>query len=118
MRFWMYWHLTLLILVLSGQIEALQVSGLTYTNTFKPGDSAKVAVMLISDRDTPELVDLKLCDYWCNSEGQHFFEDIGKQPRSNASWINLGSVRETIHPGDRREIYFTINVPKDKPLKG
>ncbi len=114
----MYWLLSILMLLISAPAESLQVSGLTYLNTFKPGETAKVSVMLISDKDTPELVDLKLCDYWCNSEGQHFFEETGKQPRSNASWITLGSARETINPGDHREIFFTINVPKDASLKG
>jgi hypothetical protein len=99
-------------------LNGIQVSGLTYLNTLKPGETAQVRVSLISDRDKPELVDLKLCDYWSNSDGQHFFEDIGKQPRSNASWIKLATHREIINPGETSEAYLTIHVPKDESLKG
>lgn len=100
------------------KVNALQVNGLTYLNTFKPGESGQVCVTLISDKDKPELVDLKLCDYSCNSQGQHFFEELGQQPRSNAKWIKQGSHRETVNPGERRDVYLTINVPKDDSLNG
>lgn len=102
---------------LSG-LNALQVNGLTYLNTMKPGETAQVNITLISDKDRPEMVDLKLCDYWCNSDGQHFFEDVGKQTRSNAKWISLGSHREVVQPGERRDIYFTIQVPQEQNLNG
>lgn len=108
----------LLTIFYAFNMDALQVNGLTYLNTLKPGESAKVCVTLISDKDKPELVDFKLCDYSCNSEGQHFFENIGHQIRSNAKWIQLGSHRETVNPGERRDIYFTIEAPKDPILKG
>lgn len=113
-----FWYLSAFLLLCAAELQSLQVSGLTYLNTFKPGESAQVRVSLISDRDVSEMVDLKLCDYWCNSDGQHFFEDSGKQARSNASWIKLGSHREVVNPGETRDIYFTINVPQDNALKG
>lgn len=108
----------LLLTVFVLHLEALQVGGLTYFNTLQPGESKTIPITLISDKNTPEFVELKLCDYGCNSEGQHFFEEVGTQPRSNGSWINLNTLRETINPGEQKEIYFTIQVPKDKPLKG
>jgi hypothetical protein len=110
--------LCLLPLIISFELNSLQVGGLTYLNNFKPGETAQVSVTLISDRDKPELVDMKLCDYWCNSEGQHFFEEVGLQPRSNADWVRLSSFREIINPGERREVYFTIQVPKNDQLNG
>lgn len=113
-----YWILSALLIAFAVELQSLQVSGLTYLNTFKPGESAQVRISLISDRNTPEMVDLKLCDYWCNSDGQHFFEEVGKQVRSNAHWIKLGSHREIVNPGETRDFYFTINVPQDNALKG
>lgn len=109
-----------LILSLCGMtsLSALQVNGLTYLNTLKPGESTQFAITLISDKDKPEMVDLKLCDYWCYSDGQHFFEEIGSQTRTNAKWIDLGSHREVINPGERRDIYLTIKVPEDQKLNG
>lgn len=105
------------LLFLNG-LSALQVNGLSYLNTMKPGESARVVVTLISDKDQPEMVDLKLCDYWCNSQGQHFFEEVGKQPRSNARWISLGTHREIVKPGQSKEVYLTINAPKEASLNG
>lgn len=113
-----YWIISALLFAFTAELQSLQVSGLTYLNTFKPGESAQVRISLISDRDTPEMVDFKLCDYWCNSDGQHFFEENGKQLRSNAQWIKLGSHREIVNPKETRDFYFTINVPQDNTLKG
>lgn len=113
-----HWFLFLFPFFALGSLGALQVSGLTYLNTLKPGESAQVRVTLISDRDKPELVDMSLCDYWCNSDGQHFFEETGKQARTNADWIKLTTHREIVNPGDKRDVYLTIKVPKDESLKG
>lgn len=110
--------LCFLSLLFTCDLNALQVSGLTYLKDFERGESAQVRVTLISDKNKPELIDLKLCDYSCNSEGQHFFDEIGSQTRSNASWIKLGSYREIVNPGESRDLYFTINVPNDESLKG
>jgi len=114
------YQLLLCLLMIFGifNLQAIQVSGLSYLNAFKPGESGQVRITLISDKEKPELVDLKLCDYRCNSNGQHFFDELGQQPRSNAKWIAQGSHRETIDPGERRDIYLTINVPQDNTLKG
>jgi hypothetical protein len=101
-----------------GNINALEVSGLTFQNSMKPGETTRATITLISDKNQPEIVDLKLCDYSCNSDGQHFFEDASKQARSNASWISLGSHREIVNPGERKEIYFTIKVPPDQNMTG
>lgn len=113
-----YWIFCFFFLGLAFDASALQVSGLTYLNTVRPGEKVNFTVTLISDKDQPELVEFKLCDYSCNSDGQHFFEDIGTQQRSNARWITLGSHHETINPGERRDVYVTIDVPKDLNLKG
>lgn len=112
------WHLLIYLLMFVAQAQALQVSGLAYQNTLKPGESAEVRITLISDKDKPELVDLKLCDYWCNAQGQHFFESVGEHARSNASWITQNSFRETINPGETRDVYLIIRAPQDKSLKG
>ena len=107
-----------LFLLFSCKIFSLQVSGLTYHETLLPGDSKLVKVTLINDKDEPELVDLKLCDYSCNSAGQHFFEDAEHHERSNASWVRLNALRETLPPRTTVELFFTINVPKTPSIKG
>ncbi len=112
------WLLLSLIMNLFLKCDALQVSGLSYINSLKPGETANFTVTLTSDKDTSEIVEFKLCDYWCNSEGQHYFEDIGLQIRTNAKWISLGAPREIINPGEQKNINVTINVPKNNGLLG
>lgn len=115
----MYTLITLLLAFLSvNTLSALQVNGLSYLNSMKPGESAQLIINLLSDKDQPEIVDLKLYDYRCNSAGQHFFEEIDKQLRSNARWITLSSHREIVNPRQNKEIYLTINAPQDPTLTG
>ncbi len=113
-----YAGLLLLALIFSCEMNGLQVNGLTYLNTIKPGEIAQVAISLTSDKDKPEMVDFKLCDYSCNADGQHFYDEVGKQQRSNAKWIELDSHREVVNPGERKEIFLTIKAPEDKTLNG
>lgn len=114
----MSYLLIFVICLLSTSAQALQVNGLTYLNTLKPGEKANFFVTLIADKDTPELVEFKLCDYRSNSEGQHFFEEVGNHPRSNAKWISLGSHHEIVKPGEKRNVSVSIDVPKDTGLNG
>lgn len=115
MNLWIFWIFSILLMpTLSG----IQVSGLTYLDTFNPGESKQVRITLLSDKDKPELVEFKLSDYCCNSEGQHFFEDAGQHARSNTGWIKQSSYREVVQPGERRDIYLTVSVPNDNTLIG
>lgn len=98
--------------------HAIQVSGLSTLNQLNPGESTQFVITLTSDKDKPELVQLKLCDYRCNHEGQHFFEDAGETEKSNTNWIKLGSFRETINPGEKKDIHVTLQVPDQKELNG
>lgn len=110
--------LTALALLFTSSVYSLQVSGLSNHSAPQPGETVRFAVTLISDKDKPELVDLKLCDYWCNSEGQHFFEPVGEQKRTNADWISLSSHREIVNPNETREIIVTVKVPENRQLTG
>lgn len=99
-------------------LEALQVGGLTYLETLKPGDSVKVQIPLISDRDKNEVIDFNLSDYSADAEGHHFFTELGQNPRGNGKWITLSSHREIIAPGEKKELTLTIDVPNDSSLDG
>lgn len=98
--------------------EALQVSNLTYFGDFAPGETKQVKITLINDQNEPQLINLNLCDYWCNSDGQHFFEPLGSQVRSNADWILLNTNRALLAPNEKSDFYFTITAPRDPFLKG
>lgn len=108
-----------LIFLLSTSIcQALQVTDLSYIDSLVPGESKRVKVTLINDRDIPENVDLKICDYATNCEGEHFYEEPGTFQRTNGPWVTLASNRVYLAPNEQSDFYFTIDVPKDSNLKG
>jgi len=99
-------------------LQALQVNSLTYSGEFKPGESREVKINLINDRDIPEKIDLRLCDYACNHEGHIFFEEPGKMERTNASWITLNQEYIIMEPKEQRDVSYTIHMPLHPPLNG
>lgn len=98
--------------------EALMVSELAHQDKLAPGESKQIKITLFNDKDQTEIVDLKLCDYSCNSQGQHFYETCEPQARSNKNWITLSSDRISLNPGDKTNVHYTVNVPRDEALKG
>ena len=105
--------------------HGLQVNNLSSLENLKPGEKKQIKITLTNDQDKAEQVDLKLTNYSCNSEGQHFFDedehDINasiKASRSNATWINIGQNRFIMEPSEKRDIYYTITAPNDSTLKG
>lgn len=112
---------TLFLLFFSSlsSLQALQVSNLSTLEKLELGEKKRVSLTLINDKDEEEKVDLKLSDYACNSQGDHFYDDPnGKKARSNASWILLGQERVILAPREEREIYFVIEVPEDMTQQG
>lgn len=99
-------------------VYGLQVSALTYTGDFQPGESRDIKLTLINERDVAEKVDLQICDYACNCKGEHFYEEPGKMKRTNASWITLNQEHVTLEPKDQYDVFYTITAPKDPDLGG
>lgn len=107
------------ILFLSYSIQALQVSNLSTIEKLEPGERKRIQLTLINDKDAEESVELKLADYSCNSQGDHFYDEPdGKKSRSNASWILLGQNRVLLAPREERDIYFIVEAPTDLSDKG
>jgi hypothetical protein len=106
------------VLFLFSAGEALQVSGLSYIDNCRPGDKKYVKIILINDKDQAETIDLKLCDYSCNKEGQHFFDAVGSQSKSNAAWITFPMPQITLTPREQYELTAVIEVPLDAPSNG
>lgn len=112
----------LFLLLLLGSfypLVGLQVSNLSTIENLRPGEKKRIQLTLINDKDYEESVDLKLADYGCNSDGEHFFDEpAGKAARSNAAWILLGQERVTLTAQEKRDLYFMIDVPSDDKLQG
>jgi hypothetical protein len=105
------------LLIVPSIVESLQVSNLSSIETMRPGEKKQVTIQLINDRDVSEKVSLKLVDYACNSQGEHFFNELTDNAlRSNASWIRLGQEFITLAPRETRDIYYIIEVPAENLL--
>lgn len=114
-----FYSICLLFSFFSFSLAALQVSNLSSIDAISPGEKKRFQIKLINDRDESEQIDLTLTDYRCNSSGEHFFDQpSGKAERSNASWIHLGQERVTLAPQEVRDIFYTVEVPKNENLKG
>lgn len=100
------------------QLNGLVLSDLSYQGTLEPGETKQVKITLSNDLERAEQIDLKLTDYSCNAEGEHFFDKPGTKTRSNAPWITLSKERLTLAPQEKTDIYLTIDVPKDLSDKG
>lgn len=114
-------HLLSLIFIfvaMCGITEGVMVSDLSFKEDLKPGENRKIKLTLTNERNEPERVDLKQCDYGCNADGQHFFEAAGTLPRSNAKWISLSTNQIVLAPNEKTDIYLTLNTPNDSQLKG
>lgn len=101
----------------------LQVNNLSCLEKLNPGEKKQIQIILINDSDSKEQVNLKLANYACNSDGEHFYDedylnDLIKYPRSNKSWIDHGLSQIYLEPRETRNIYYTIHVPNDDTLVG
>lgn len=103
-------------------VLSLQVNNLSCLEKLNPSEKKQIQLTLYNDSDSKEQVNLKLADYSCNSNGEHFYDedylDNLKYPRSNKSWINHGQEQIYMEPRETRNVYYTIDVPNDPSLKG
>ncbi len=90
---------------------SLQVSSLSYLAMMTEGEKREVKLTLINESDSIEKVSLHLSDYGCNSEGNHFYEQPGTFPRSNAAWIQLQQNQLTLLPKQQVDLFYTIQAP-------
>lgn len=96
----------------------LEVSSLSCLEILQPGESKQIQISLRNEKTDPQLVNFRIVDYWCNSEGEHFYEESINQPRSNASWVILSSARELLAPCERKNLFLTIQAPPQVPQEG
>jgi hypothetical protein len=111
--------LSLAFASLISSCEGLLLSELSYNGNFKPGDHQQIKISLVNEKENPELINFKLCDYACNAEGEHFFEEPSSSfQRSNSQWIHLSKNRVTLQPKETSDYFLTIKIPQDPSLKG
>lgn len=107
------------LIFFSLKLEGLVVNELSYFGEMQPGSQQQVKLTLHNNSKDVETIDLKLSNYSCNSEGQHFYEEESPyHSRTNISWIRLNTNRVKLLPGETTIVYYWINVPPDSNLKG
>lgn len=83
-----------------------------------PGQKIVNKILLQNNKDQPEKIVLSQTDYRYEANGQNFFEEINTLPRSNASWIYLPQREILLQPNESKEVYYTVQVPKDEAMHG
>jgi hypothetical protein len=94
------------------------VNQLSFEGNYVAGETARIKFTIKNDKSKEEHVSFTLCDYACNSNGEHFYEPDGKEARSNRNWITLHKYNEILAPGSEADIYFTLKVPANPSLLG
>lgn len=96
----------------------LVIGGLSQEKRAKPGESFKGAILLKNTGQSSAEVKVYQTDYFFYADGRNIYGEPGKTPRSNARWLSLSPSRLVIPPQDTASVYYTLQVPMDKELKG
>lgn len=99
-------------------LYSLQPSELSFFYEGKAGEVIPAKIILVNEKDIPELVDLKIVDYSFNADGEVFFEDPTSKARSSSNWIELSQNHFTIPAKDQVEIHYKIHIPENNELNG
>jgi len=80
----------------------------------KAGGTYQGSVTVSNKGDSTFVVKIYQTDYRTYSDGRVVYGDPGKQPRSNADWIELDQNQLQIGPGDKRSFHYEVKVPDEK----
>ena len=113
--------LVLLFCLIMPSVSVAGVSvpgGLTYEKEAHPGRTYKGAIQLINTGEGFQEVKIYQTDYLFYSDGRSIYGEPGKDPRSNADWINFNPHRLIIPPKGTAQVNYTVNVPNNETLTG
>jgi hypothetical protein len=83
-----------------------------------PGMTHSGSIVLRNGGTTPAEVKMYQTDYRSEVPRQHFYEDPGTTPRSNAAWISISPMRFTVPAGESYTVSYVLEVPADSSLGG
>ena len=86
-------------------------NGLTHSYKVKGGTVQKGVISIQNTADVSQNVKLYQQDYKYNASGASFYEDYGKNERSNLKWIRLNSNLVKIDAKSKTNISYEITVP-------
>lgn len=91
---------------------------LSRTIEVQPGNEYPIKIHFNNTQNHPVAINLKQSDYSYLASGENFYLAPGTLPRSNASWIELSSIRVVVPPNSSTELFYTIRVPSHVPQHG
>ena len=110
---------SLLFAVVAAVSADIVIDGrLTHELEVEPGSTHAGSIVVRNNGSGAEEVKLYQTDYRSTSGGEHFYEDPGTLPRSNADWISFSPNRFSIPAGESYTISYSIRVPLDQSMEG
>lgn len=94
------------------------VGGLSHERVAKQDKAYRGVIFIRNTADEPQEVKVYQTDYLFFFDGKTIYGKPGKDPRSNARWINFSPKRFTIPAKGLFTVNYTIKVPDDKTLTG
>ena len=92
--------------------------GLTHERTVRPGETYE-GVVTIVNTDSPEReVRIYQTDYRFTCDGRYFYDEPGRNLRSNAQWIDFSPRTVIVPPRGTVDVSYTVTVPETADLVG
>lgn len=88
-------------------------NGLTHSYKLKEGTLQKGIITIENTADIAQNVKLYQQDYSYNATGTSFYEDYGKNKRSNLKWIKLNTNLLKIEGRSRANVSYEILIPEN-----
>ena len=92
--------------------------GLTHERVVRPGGAYEGVVTIINTGHEQEDVEIYQTDYRFSCEGDYYYDEPGRNPRSNAPWVDFSPRLVTVPPAGTVDVSYTIMVPEDEHLTG
>lgn len=111
------------LLILSFTVPSIHagiavLNGLTHEVKLSPGEKYRGRIDIQNSSAKETSVKLYQTDYWFSSSGESRYGEPGTGARSNAGWITLSQVFQTLQGNQNQTIDFEINVPAVDSLEG
>lgn len=108
---WLAWGLPCLFL--NPVHAAVMLSGgLSHEYTVNPGGTVSGVLALKNTGNEPAEVKIYQEDVKINADGStEYTPGNGSHNRSNAKWVNIGTDRVTLAPGESQSVPYTLQVP-------
>lgn len=110
--------LLFLVLPLSTFASVEVIGSLKQVFNSNPGEVVKGQIRIQNNDPVDQEVRIYQTDFLFNSKDQTFYDEPGKNKRSNAGWINYSPKTVVLKSKESRMVDFEITVPKGDSILG